>query len=66
MSQTNITFYSKTDAQHYEMIINELRKEIENNPDKKYRIILRAIKTAKSRELQKAIRLFCRQNYELD
>ncbi|MEM0940242.1 MAG: hypothetical protein AAF600_14045 [Bacteroidota bacterium] len=66
MQGINVTHYSKTDTQDHEMIVNELREEIEKNPNEKHRILLRAIKTTHSRELQKAIRLFCRQNYAPD
>ena len=45
------------------LIIEDLKKEIRNNPDHRHRIILRAIKTAESKEVQKVIREFCKSGF---
>ncbi|MEM9389505.1 MAG: hypothetical protein AAGA02_03470, partial [Bacteroidota bacterium] len=48
-------------AEHTE-ILNNLKREIILNPKMRNRIILRAIKTSQSKELQKVIRKFFKQN----
>lgn len=48
-------------AEHTE-ILNNLKREIILNPEMRNRIILKAIKTSQSKELQKAIRKFFKQN----
>lgn len=63
MQESNIKYrndqpYQKTDTQDHNIFLNHLKQEIENNPNAKHRIILKAIKTAKSRELQKTVRKF--------
>ncbi|MEM6526115.1 MAG: hypothetical protein AAF693_20125 [Bacteroidota bacterium] len=46
--------------------LKDLQKEIILHPEKKHRIILKAIKTAKSRETMKAIRAFFKQEFDSD
>lgn len=49
-------------ADHIEILRN-LQKEILLNPDMRHRIILKAIKTAESKEVRKTIREFCRSSF---
>lgn len=44
-------------------VLRDIQKEILHNPEMRHRIILKAIKTAESRKVQKVIREFCRSNY---
>ena len=43
--------------------IGNLKLEIEQNPGKRHRIILRAIKTAESNEIKKLIREFFKKEF---
>lgn len=50
-------------ATREEEIVRNLQKEILFNPEMRHRIILRAIKTAKTREAQKIIRKFFKREF---
>lgn len=52
------------DTLKYDLVIQELRKAILLNPGLKHRIILKAIKTAESKEVQKAIRTFHKTSFQ--
>ena len=45
-------------------ILRKLQKEIISNPKMRYRIILKAIKTAESKEVQKVIRAFYKASFQ--
>lgn len=44
----------------YDQFIADLMKEIDLHPEKKYRIILKAIKETECPYLRRKIRIFCR------
>lgn len=45
-------------------ILRKLEREIVLNPEMRHRIILKAIKTAESREVQKVIRTFYKASFQ--
>ena len=45
-------------------VLRKLQKEILRHPEMRYRIILKAIKTAESREVQKVIRTFYKASFQ--
>ncbi|MEM9389145.1 MAG: hypothetical protein AAGA02_01655 [Bacteroidota bacterium] len=53
-----------TEATHHLEVIKNLEQEILLNPELRHRLVLKAIKTAKSKEARKMIRTFYKTSFQ--